>query len=147
VRSVMAWTVGRMGACLRRNCFVCAGLFLMAATPNLRAQQSTAPPPDVTGAKPPAGVEVPFNPPRLQPPTDASGKPYKIGDVCTRRTDTRAGVIKRDACSRWYCGRSDQKDIIEIRPNWAMETNCLWRLEGNACKCRLAEYDPKGKQQ
>jgi hypothetical protein len=147
VHYLRAWTVGETSRRSLGRFAVWTIVILLAATANARAQQSTAPPPDATNAKPAAGVEVPFNPPRLLPPTDASGKPYKIGDICTRRTDTRPGVIKRDACSRWYCGRSDQKDIIEIRPNWALETNCLWRLEGNACKCRLAEYDPKGKQQ
>lgn len=60
----------------------------------------------------------------------------KVGDPCQRRTDTHVGVVKVDACGRWYCGREDIKDIIEVRPDIAEVLNCTWRLEGERCKCR-----------
>jgi hypothetical protein len=60
----------------------------------------------------------------------------KAGDACDRKTDKARGVVKIDACGRWYCGRADVKDIIEVRPRFAEEAGCTWRLEGTRCKCR-----------
>ncbi len=60
----------------------------------------------------------------------------KQGDTCSRKTDTRPGVVRQDACGRWYCGRADIKDIIEVRPNIAAEFGCTWTLEAGHCKCR-----------
>ena len=68
----------------------------------------------------------------------------KVGDPCQRRTDTRPGFVKVDACGRWYCGREDIKDIIEVRPNIAEVLNCTWRLEGEHCKCRRDAAPTKG---
>ena len=72
-------------------------------------------------------------------------KVFKLGEPCARKTDTRPGVVKRDACGRWYCSRTDVKDIIEIRPNIAAEMGCTWRLEGDHCKCRRPEPQPQSK--
>lgn len=69
-----------------------------------------------------------------------SGLP--LGDPCTRRTDARAGVVKRDACGRVYCGRRDLKDITETMPEFSARHACTWRLEGAHCKCRR----PGGQQ-
>jgi hypothetical protein len=63
-------------------------------------------------------------------------KLIKTGDACDRKTDKAQGVVKVDACGRWYCGRGDAKDIIEVRPKYAQEIGCTWRLEDNRCKCR-----------
>jgi hypothetical protein len=63
-------------------------------------------------------------------------KLIKAGDACDRKTDTARGIVKVDACGRWYCGRADVKDIIEVRPKYAEEVGCAWRLEDNRCKCR-----------
>jgi hypothetical protein len=63
-------------------------------------------------------------------------KIIKAGDACDRKTDTARGIVKVDACGRWYCGRADVKDIIEVRPKYAEEVGCTWRLEDNRCKCR-----------
>ena len=62
----------------------------------------------------------------------------KQGDPCTRKTDSNPGVVKRDACGRWYCGRRDIRDITEIAPNLANDIDCTWRLEGSRCLCRRA---------
>jgi hypothetical protein len=59
----------------------------------------------------------------------------RVGDPCKSRTDPRPGVIKVDACGRWYCGRAEVKDIIELRPNIAAERGCEWQLDGNRCRC------------
>jgi hypothetical protein len=60
----------------------------------------------------------------------------KAGDACARKTDRAQGVVKIDACGRWYCGRADVKDIIEVRPRFAQEFHCTWRLDGEHCRCR-----------
>ncbi|HTS40551.1 MAG TPA: hypothetical protein VLX09_12895 [Stellaceae bacterium] len=63
------------------------------------------------------------------------GKVYRIGDACIRKSDQKPGVVKRDACARWYCSLPDAQDIIELRPNIAAEMNCVWRLYGTHCRC------------
>ena len=60
----------------------------------------------------------------------------KAGDTCDRKTDKSPGIVKVDACGRWYCGKTAVKDIIEVRPKFAEEFGCTWRLEGERCKCR-----------
>jgi hypothetical protein len=59
-----------------------------------------------------------------------------VGDPCWTRSEGRQGVLKVDACGRWYCGRADVKDIIEVRPDIAEALKCTWRLEGADCRCR-----------
>jgi hypothetical protein len=66
-----------------------------------------------------------------------------LGVACNRVTDKKAGVIKRDACGRWYCGRTDVKDVIEVRPDIAKEMGCEWKIDGNNCVCRRAASVPK----
>jgi hypothetical protein len=67
----------------------------------------------------------------------------KLGDACQRHTDLRTGVVKRDACGRWYCGRTDVKDVIENRPNVAEEIGCVWTLQGDRCRCIRNQSRPK----
>jgi hypothetical protein len=94
--------------------------------------------------------------PHPAPPTTPSQAPapnqtpIALGSACTRRTDTKPGIVKRDACGRWYCGRADFKDVIEVRPNIAAELGCKWVLElnppsGAQCRCRpiAANAQPK----
>jgi hypothetical protein len=69
-------------------------------------------------------------------PAQRQLKFIKAGDACPRKTDKAQGVVKVDACGRWYCGRADVEDIIEVRPKFAEEFGCTWRLEGQHCKCR-----------
>lgn len=74
-----------------------------------------------------------------EPQTRPQQRPLKLikaGDACARKTDSARGVVKVDACGRWYCGRADAKDIIEERPRLAEELHCTWRLEGEHCRCR-----------
>lgn len=59
----------------------------------------------------------------------------KIGDKCERKTDAIPGVIKRDGCGRWYCGRADVKDITELVPNIEEVAHCKWQLQGSRCLC------------
>src|SRR5947208_1303020 len=83
--------------------------------------------------------------PVTPPPTPGPGMRVLLpGDRCVRRTDTKRGIIKRDACGRWYCGLSDVADIAEIEPDLAGKTGCSWRLEGNRCLCRRAAPPKRG---
>lgn len=59
----------------------------------------------------------------------------KTGDKCERRTDAIPGVVKRDGCGRWYCGRADVKDITEVVPNIEEVAHCKWQLQGSRCVC------------
>ena len=63
------------------------------------------------------------------------GHVFKIGEPCKQMTG-RSGIIKRDACQRWYCSRPDYQDITERRPNLAAEIGCEWQLVGLHCLCR-----------
>jgi hypothetical protein len=70
-----------------------------------------------------------------QSPPQVAPSGQKLGDACARKSDSAPGVVKRDACGRWYCGRTDVKDIIELRPNLAADLGCVWQLEGQRCRC------------
>ena len=59
----------------------------------------------------------------------------KVGDECTMRPAARQGIVKIDACGRFYCGRTDVKDIIEVRPKIAAELGCEWQLVNQRCRC------------
>lgn len=66
------------------------------------------------------------------------GHKFTLGEPCTMMSKNRSGVIKRDACKRWYCGRPELRDIVESRPNLAKEMDCEWRLMGEHCLCQRA---------
>lgn len=121
-----------------------ATLILFAACSGLHAQQSrsAATPPSSSALQSAAPPEAYHHP----PPHDRGGKVYVLGAACARKTDSHRGLVKRDACDRWYCGRADQKDVIEALPNFARDFNCTWRLEGDNCKCRRADYRPPQSQ-
>ncbi len=74
----------------------------------------------------------------------AQGHVFKLGEACTQMTG-RAGIIKRDACQRWYCSRPEYQDITERRPNFAAEMKCEWKLIGLHCLCRPAGTSPDAK--
>jgi hypothetical protein len=74
----------------------------------------------------------------------AQGHVFKIGEPCKQMTG-RSGIIKRDACQRWYCSRTDYQDITERRPNFATEMGCEWQLVGLHCLCRKPGTAPKEK--
>ncbi len=57
------------------------------------------------------------------------------GAACQRRTDAIRGVIRRDFCDRWYCGRVDTPDLSEVIPNWGERHGCRWQLVASACRC------------
>jgi hypothetical protein len=79
-----------------------------------------------------------------QAPAGTAASPaYKQGDACVRKTDANPGVVKRDACGRWYCGRRDIRDVAEFAPNLARDIDCTWKLEGTRCMCRkpVAQQD------
>lgn len=59
----------------------------------------------------------------------------RAGDQCDRRTDHVRGVVKVDACGRWYCGRVDINDITVLNPRFAEDMKCSWKLVGDKCKC------------
>lgn len=58
-----------------------------------------------------------------------------LGDPCKRRTDDAEGVVKIDACGRWYCGRVDTNDITVLNPDFARDMQCEWKIVANRCKC------------
>lgn len=74
----------------------------------------------------------------------AQGYVFKIGEPCKQMTG-RPGIIKRDACQRWYCSRPEYQDITERRPNFAAEIGCEWQLVGVHCLCRQPGTAPKQK--
>ena len=74
----------------------------------------------------------------------AQGYAFKIGEPCKQMTG-KAGIIKRDACQRWYCSRPEYQDVIERRPNFATEIGCEWQLVGLHCQCRKPGAAPKDK--
>lgn len=74
----------------------------------------------------------------------AQGHDFKIGEAC-RRMSGGSGIIKRDACQRWYCSRTDYQDITERRPNFAAELGCEWRLVGLHCLCQPPGARPAAK--
>lgn len=67
--------------------------------------------------------------------TDPQGRQIRRGDACRPPYTDKPGIAKVDACGRWYCGRADIKDLIEVRPNFAKEENCKWTYKDRECKC------------
>ncbi len=72
----------------------------------------------------------------------AQGHVFKLGEACTRMSKNKPGVMKRDACGRWYCGRTEWEDINEARPNFAAEMGCEWHLVGLHCLCQRPNARP-----
>ncbi len=75
----------------------------------------------------------------------AQGYVFKIGEPCKQMTG-KPGIIKRDACQRWYCSRTGYQDITERRPNLAAEIGCEWQLVGLHCLCRQPGAAPNEKK-
>jgi hypothetical protein len=71
--------------------------------------------------------------------TDAprAPEPIRLGDSCTRRSDSHPGVVKIDGCGRFYCGRRGIKSLYDVRPNLDQDVGCTWTLEAGTCRCRL----------
>ena len=144
MRSVMAWTVGRIGARPLRICAAWAAVILFAATMNVRAQQSVpAPAPPAAANSTPAPTAPPDKSefltlaPKVVEITLPDGRDLKLGASCERHTDNFPGVLRSDPCHRWYCGRADKKSISQEFPHLAEETGCTWRVEAsNQCVCR-----------
>jgi hypothetical protein len=65
----------------------------------------------------------------------AQGHVFELGEVC-KLLSGKAGIIKRDACHRWYCGRTNYQDITDWKPNFAAEAGCEWHLAGIHCLCQ-----------
>lgn len=74
----------------------------------------------------------------------AQGHDFKIGEAC-KRMSGGSGIIKRDACQRWYCSRTDYQDVTERRPNLATEIGCEWQLVGQHCLCQPHGTRPTAK--
>ena len=65
-----------------------------------------------------------------------AARPLVLGAACVRpAADSSQGVVKRDACGRWYCGLASYKDPIEIDPKLAEKFKCQWKVVDNRCKC------------
>lgn len=67
--------------------------------------------------------------------TDNKKRSFRRGDTCQPPYTGKPGVIKVDACGRWYCSRADIKDLIEVRPNFAAENKCAWTYKEGTCQC------------
>lgn len=67
--------------------------------------------------------------------SDAQGRQFRRGDTCRPPYTDKPGIVKVDGCGRWYCGRADIKDLIELLPNFAAEHKCKWTYRNNSCKC------------
>ena len=118
-----------------RSCALCAiALATCIATGASEACAQAAPPQPTQPAAPPSAQPVPSQPGQIFT-IDRDGKIHRIGDACIRKSDKKPGVVKRDACARWYCSLPDAQDIIELRPNMAAEMGCAWRLYGTHCRC------------
>jgi hypothetical protein len=74
----------------------------------------------------------------------AQGHVFKIGEPCKMMSGS-AGLIKRDACQRWYCSRPGYQDITERQPNFAAEIGCHWQLFGEHCLCKPDKDRAKAK--
>ncbi len=74
----------------------------------------------------------------------SQGHVFKVGQAC-KQMSGKAGIIKRDACQRWYCSRPEYQDISERRPNFAADMGCEWQLVGLRCLCRPPGTPPKEK--
>ena len=70
-----------------------------------------------------------------RPLPESSRSQYQLGEACQRRTDNHRGVVKVDACGRWYCGRVDVNDITVLNPRFAEDMGCTWQLVEKRCKC------------
>jgi hypothetical protein len=64
-----------------------------------------------------------------------NGKTARRGEACRPPRTDKPGIVKVDACGRWYCGRADVKDLIEVRPHFAAEQKCTWTLKDDVCRC------------
>ncbi|WP_143530306.1 hypothetical protein [Rhizobium sp. RU36D] len=80
-------------------------------------------------------TETQAQPQTRQQSTTVGPKGVVLGRSCTRRTDRFPGVIKVDACGRWYCGRVDINDITVLNPHLAEDMKCNWTLIYDKCKC------------
>lgn len=94
-----------------------------------------------TSAQSPKSVPKTQSQPAPKSDPEAPAQPRRIvkrGDECVRKGGGLPGVVRRDACSRWYCGKAGERDIIELNPTLAANFGCTWRLEGDRCFCRKA---------
>jgi hypothetical protein len=62
------------------------------------------------------------------------GKTARRGESC-RPPWPGKGIVKVDACGRWYCGLENVKDLIQARPNLTAEEKCTWTLKDEICRC------------
>lgn len=95
----------------------------------------------------PGHAEILESPAPVQPniaALQAQGYDFKIGQAC-KRMSGGSGIIKRDACQRWYCSRTDYQDITERRPKFAAEIGCEWQLVGLHCLCQPLSTRPAAK--
>lgn len=90
----------------------------------------------------PNAVPVPMKPP-VPGAAVPSLIPLELGSSCQRKTDNRLGIVKKDACGRTYCGRTDIQDITEVRPTFASDNGCEWTLVAGHCKCQKIMSRPK----
>jgi hypothetical protein len=119
MRAALSYAVGCGGATKAGALILLPALFFMSMIQDSAAQ--SAPPP----------IPVQPNIAALQ----AQGHVFTMGESCQRMSGG-SGLVKRDACGRWYCSRREYQDITERRPNYAAELGCEWRLVGMRCLCQ-----------
>jgi hypothetical protein len=90
---------------------------------------------DLAAAQTPPPAAAPGAPAESQTPSQPSRRGLLIlGATCDRGPNEK-GVVKRDACQRWYCGLASYKDPIEVEPDIARRANCTWTVTGGRCRC------------
>jgi hypothetical protein len=69
------------------------------------------------------------------PMSQPSARGLLIKGAACKRSDGGAGIVKQDACQRWYCGLASYKDPVDVVPDIDKRLNCSWKLVGQHCKC------------
>jgi hypothetical protein len=82
------------------------------------------------------GIHAPAKSETVPQPRQVGPDGVVLGEKCTRRTDNIEGIVKTDACGRWYCGRIDVNDITVLSPRFADLMGCKWTLIDSKCKCQ-----------
>jgi hypothetical protein len=85
---------------------------------------------------------------QAQPTPSTERSTYTLGGPCVRKPDGADGIVRRDACNRWYCGsKLEVKNVSEAMPDLPQRLGCTWRIEvsnaGAFCICHKPETSPK----
>ncbi len=59
----------------------------------------------------------------------------KPGDKCQRKSDKAAGVVRPDACGRWYCVKARGRTFMDSHPHFHSRNACSWKVVSDRCLC------------